>query len=146
MSGSYERPWPTRTRYAVLLVDDDRDMLDTLTATLEDFHDVVATTEPGVALTYIAEREFQVVIADWMMPSMDGIEFFRRVSRIGRPTTCLLISGRIEALGSEVSREDRKMLGLLAKPFSEKQLLERVEQLGRLATMKQTVERMRGTG
>ena len=146
MSGSYQRPWSPRSKYRVLVLDDDKAMLDTLVATLEDFHIVDATTEPALALAYLSEREYHVVVADWMMPSMDGIEFFRRVSKLGKPITCLLVTGRIEELGSEVSREDRKSLGLLAKPFTERQLLERVDQMGRLSAMKQSVTRLRGTG
>lgn len=146
MSGSYERPWVPRQRHALLVVDDDRAMIETLVAMLEPFHDVVGTSEPSLALAYLAEREFQVVIADWMMPTMNGVEFFRRVATLAKPVTYLLITGRIEELGAEVCREDRRLIGILAKPFSERQLLERVDQLGRLASMKQQVTKLRGTG
>lgn len=146
MSGSYERPWVPRQRRSLLVVDDDRAMLETLVAMLDQFHDVVGTTEPSLALAYLAEREFHVVVADWMMPAMNGVEFFRRVTTLGKPVTCLLITGRIEEFGAEVCREDRRMIGILAKPFTERQLLERVDQLGRLAAMKQQVTKLRGTG
>lgn len=146
MSGSYERPWTPKHRYTVLVLDDDRAMLETLVAMLEPFHFVVGTSEPSLALAYLAERSFHVVVADWMMPTMDGVEFFQRVGALEKPVTCLLISGRLEELGAEVCREHRRMIGLLAKPFSERQLLERVEQLGRLASMKQQVTKLKGTG
>lgn len=129
----------------MLVLDDDRAMVETLLAMLEDHHDVFGTTDPKAALDQLGKREYQVAIADWNMPVMDGVEFFRRANQLGRPLACLLITGRIEDYGAEVPHHDRKMLGLLAKPFSEAQLLERIKQMGRLAAMKQSVIRMRGS-
>lgn len=133
-----------RERYSILLVDDDRVLLETTQAALEPHHDVVATGHPSRALRLIEEREFHVVIADWVMPVMDGMELFRRVHRLDLGVACLLMTGRMEEFAGEVDREDRKLLGLIAKPFSTEQLLLRIDQLGRLAVMKMTVRRLRG--
>ena len=131
-------------RYSVLLVDDDRALLETTQAALERHHDVVATGHPVRALRLVEDRPFHVVVADWMMPVMDGMELFRRIHRLDLGVACLLMTGRMEAFAGEVDREDRKLLGLIAKPFTAEQVLQRIAQLGRLSAMKSSVRRLRG--
>ncbi|NUP13700.1 MAG: response regulator [Polyangiaceae bacterium] len=135
---------PASGRYSVLVLDDDRAIVETLVAMLEPYHDAVGTSEPSVALSYLARREFHVAIADWIMPTMSGVEFFHRANALGRPLGCLLITARFDEFASEVEHDLRKALGVLAKPIREAQLLERVGQLGRLAAMKQSIRKMRG--
>lgn len=132
-----------RGSYDLLLIDDDVALLETTRAVLELHHTVTATTNPVEALRILEDRTFHVVISDWMMPGMDGIEFFRRAWRSDPSLTGLLITARMQEFADEVHREDRKMLGLLAKPFSGEQLLTRVEHLGRLSSMKREVSGLR---
>jgi two-component system response regulator GlrR len=131
-------------RYKVLVVDDDLALLETVSATMEDRYEVRTTSVPSVALKWLVERDFHVVVSDWQMPGMDGMALFREIQRLARPVACLLMTGRIEQFSAEVSREDRKLLGLIAKPFAPALLFDRVDQLARLASMKRSVQRLRG--
>ena len=132
--------------YTVLLIDDDEAMLETTAAILEDSYLCQATTSPKKALELLHDQDFQVAVCDWMMPEMDGIQFFAR-AWVVRPMLCgLIITGRAQDLATEVDRERRKMLGVLAKPFTPEQLMHRVDQLARMAAMKQQVGALKGRG
>ncbi len=137
---------PTRSlpRYAVLLVDDDPIALETTAACLEDFHDVVSTTKADEALKLLDRCRFDVVVSDWRMPGLDGVQLLTRVAKREPPIACLLISGAIDELASQVPADQRRLLAILAKPFSAEQLLDRIAQLGRIAAMKDEVRRLRG--
>lgn len=133
-------------RYNVLVVDDDRALLETTVALLQTEHDVVGTSRPHEALRLLKASDFQVVVTDWMMPGMDGVELFRSILRLDRPIAVLLMTGRMEEFAEEVSFESRKLLGLIAKPFAPDQMLDRVRQLGRLAAMKLSVKNLKDGG
>jgi CheY-like chemotaxis protein len=135
-----------KERFSVLVVDDDLALLETTVALLQTEHNVVGTSKPHEALRLLKTSSFQVVVTDWMMPTMDGIELFRAILRLDRPIACLLMTGRMEEFTEEVSFESRKMLGLIAKPFAPEQMLDRVRQLGRLAAMKSSVKKLREGG
>ena len=62
----------------ILLIDDDVDLARELAAALEtDGHRVrrLERAEPGPDL--VAERQFDVVLLDNIMPGMSGIDFLR---------------------------------------------------------------------
>jgi CheY-like chemotaxis protein len=135
-----------RERFNVLVVDDDVALLETTVALLQSEHHVVGTQRPHEALRLLKASDFQVVVTDWMMPSMDGIELFRAILRLDRPIAVLLMTGRMEEFTDEVSFESRKLLGLISKPFAPDVMLERVRQLGRLAAMKASVKKLKEGG
>ncbi len=132
-----------RERYSVLVVDDDAALLETTVAVLEEQHKVVGTCFPREALRMARSGEYQVIVTDWMMPRMTGLELYRAVCQLDLGIACILMTGRMEEFAEENSREERKLLGLISKPFLPAQLLARVNQLGRLATMKMSVKRLR---
>jgi CheY-like chemotaxis protein len=132
------------TRYGVLVVDDDLVALETTVALLEDDHDVVGTSDVGEAFELLEKHAIHVIVSDWRMPGIDGVEFLRRAMRSGRPIACLLVSGAADQLFDEVPLEHRRLIAVLKKPFSPAQLRERVAGLGRIAAMKGSVHRMRG--
>jgi phosphoserine phosphatase RsbU/P len=70
------------TRGALLVVDDNPENRDMLTRRLRRRGYDVGEAENGVqALELAADREFDVVLLDVMMPVMDGLETLRRLRR-----------------------------------------------------------------
>jgi DNA-binding NtrC family response regulator len=132
--------------YTVLLIDDDEAVLETTAAILEAAYLTKATTSPKKALEMLHSEDFQVAVCDWMMPEMDGIQFFARAWVVRPLLSGLIISGRAQELATEVDRERRKMLGVLAKPFTPEQLMHRVDQLARMSAMKRQVGALKGRG
>jgi putative two-component system response regulator len=66
----------------VLIVEDDRDALDLLENALEHFGYEVTTARDGLeALAEIRSGQFQLVVSDWEMPGLSGVELCREVRR-----------------------------------------------------------------
>lgn len=93
---------PKTPRYPVLVVDDDLVSVRLLVRALRKAEIEVHTAENGVeALRMLtnAELGIRVVVADWMMPKLDGLELLRRVREKsgGRYVYFMLVTGRAES-------------------------------------------------
>ena len=62
---------------AVLLVDDNEDMLEFLTDELQEKYSVFTTTNGEDALALLLQESIQLIVSDVMMPGIDGFEFCR---------------------------------------------------------------------
>jgi len=70
----------------ILVVEDDVDSRETLRHLLElDGHHVTAAPNGGDGWRAFAFGHFHVVISDWIMPEMDGLELCRRIRTEERP-------------------------------------------------------------
>lgn len=80
--------FPASMRAQVLLVDDDPDIRDVVGAMLEA---VGLTVEPVTnaedALDRVREKHFDLVVLDWGLPGMTGIELCRRIRSEGAVST-----------------------------------------------------------
>ena len=66
----------------ILLVDDDRAVLMIMKMLLDSSGHTVAVARNGVeALAKVSDFMPQIIMTDWMMPEMDGIEFCRALRR-----------------------------------------------------------------
>ncbi|MCK6479151.1 MAG: response regulator [Planctomycetaceae bacterium] len=112
----------------VVLVDDDPTALRILESILRsDGHAVRSYRDPVEALREMVRRPPDVLVADWLMPGMDGPDLLRevRASASLQGTYCVLVTAH-DARG-------RKVAGLLVgaddyltKPVSEMELLARI--------------------
>ena len=76
---SASRPQLRRGCVDLLIVDDDRDIRETLQELLQDEGYQVATARDGVeGLTRARELRPSMILLDLFMPGMDGAEFRRR--------------------------------------------------------------------
>ncbi|MET0794793.1 MAG: response regulator [Polyangiaceae bacterium] len=126
--------------YRVLLVDDDAFLLESMAAVLADQFAVRCCSSGQDALRLLDREAFHVVCADWQMPGMDGVVFFHAVARrrLKLLPCFVLTTAHAGELLDQVPYEDRKMLGMLRKPFSPEQLIERVSQFAGVAHLKRS--------
>jgi two-component system chemotaxis response regulator CheY len=64
-----------------LAVDDDFDFLTMLTVSLRrcGFSQVMGAEDGNIALDHLSRRRFDLIVSDWNMGVMDGVELLRRV-------------------------------------------------------------------
>lgn len=64
----------------VLLVDDDATTLNLLGKAVRKWgHDVTRAENGNEALNYIEHAQFDIVVSDWMMPGMNGLELCKKI-------------------------------------------------------------------
>lgn len=98
---------------------------------LEEENQVVSAAFDGQSGLELAKSyEFDVVVLDWMMPVMDGIEVMRRLRKAGNATPILMLTAR-DARQDIVKGLDTGADDYLTKPFSFTEFLARLRALAR---------------
>ena len=121
---------------AILLVEDDPSLIELVRYNLEaaDF-DVAVEMDGDGGLMAIRERDFDLVILDWMMPNMSGIEVVRQIRRMNdkRATPVIMLTARGEET-DKIRGLDAGADDYVVKPFSPAELVARVRALLRRST------------
>ncbi len=112
----------------ILLAEDDTSMREFLARALErNGHTVVAVPDGLAALHEVHERAFELLIADIVMPGMDGIELSRQASRSCPDLKNLIITGfAAVAMNAQQTMSDAKVL---SKPFHPRELVDNVDRI-----------------
>lgn len=92
----------------ILLVDDQKVLLDITRLFLEKGGDIIVDTALSAqeALTMLRLKKYDAIVSDYEMPTMDGIEFLKTIKREGMEKPFIIFTGRsredivIEALNS----------------------------------------------
>jgi CheY-like chemotaxis protein len=115
----------------VLVADDDEDILTLVKAVLERAgHEVIAVQDGAQALASLQSQEPDLAVLDISMPELDGLEVLRRVRDDHgiRALPVILLTAKAQ----EADVERGYAAGASAyvkKPFSPRELAERVESL-----------------
>ena len=118
----------------ILIVEDDRNLLDTLKYNLRKEGYAVVTAVDGAEALDIARREKpNLIILDLMLPKMNGFEVCR-ILRKEMTVPILMLTAKAEEtdkiVGLEIGADD-----YMTKPFSLRELLARIGAMLRRAKM-----------
>ena len=124
----------------ILLVDDDANLLDMLSLSLEDAgHEVHTAPDGMVGLKKAQALRPDMVLSDVNLPGLDGFTLCRRLRDAGIEAPIVLLTARDteidQALGLELGADD-----YVTKPFSTRVLLARVGALLRREQMRKGPE------
>lgn len=113
----------------IMVVDDEEVLRMLIEDTLEDLENVeIHTAENGLeALTRLSTDPYDLVILDYMMPEMTGIEVLQQLDEEKKKTTAILM---LTAKAQDVDRIRAVEAGaryFMPKPFSPMELLQIVE-------------------
>ena len=128
----------------ILIADDEPNQIELMKFNLEKNGFLVKTAYNGEqALDMIYEKKPTVLIADWMMPKMSGIELCR-ILRSNKDTKLLpiiMLSARSEeadkSLGLDTGADD-----YISKPFSPMELVSRVKALIRRTNTSMSIDEL----
>lgn len=114
-------------RMTILVVEDSKDMRTYIRSVLEDSYHIVEAQDGVSGLTALAENDVDFIIADLMMPVMDGLEFARKVKAdFAYSHTPILI---LTAQTDGAYQTESYRIGVesyLHKPFDEEMLKARI--------------------
>jgi two-component system phosphate regulon response regulator PhoB len=123
------------TRPLVLIVEDEAPLVTLLRYNLEkEGFEVSQAGDGEEALIRIAERKPDIVLLDWMLPLVSGIEVCRQIRRSAQTRTLPVIM--LTARGEEADRVrglDSGADDYIAKPFSLRELTARLRAVIRRA-------------
>jgi len=91
---------PLSARPRILLVDDNANGLAARKSVLEELGYAIITCASGAdALEHFDSHKFDLVVTDYKMPRMDGLELIGRLRKHTPNLPIVLISGYVDSLG-----------------------------------------------
>jgi two-component system probable response regulator PhcQ len=107
----------------ILLVDDEPHVLSALKRVLRARFAGEASIEvqadPTVALARVRETAFDVVVSDFRMPQMSGIEFLNQVRELQPHAVRLILSASYEFETIQRAVNEAEVFRYMAKPWSD---------------------------
>ncbi|HVC93692.1 MAG TPA: response regulator [Pirellulales bacterium] len=113
----------------VLVVDDDRSCAEIVAQLLRNRGCTVDVAGDGqAALELVALNSYSLIVLDYQMPGMDGVEVYRRAVELRPGLPALLVTAypRIDVVFPAI---DARFQRVLAKPVNAEELVPIVEQL-----------------
>ena len=112
-------------RRSVLVVDDEPEVVETLTRNLRsEPYDVQGTTSPVEALSRIEAGGVDLVICDIDMPEMNGLSLMARIHRSTPDTVRILLTGDASIESAMFAINEGEVFRYLTKPWSTAELRE----------------------
>jgi two-component system alkaline phosphatase synthesis response regulator PhoP len=117
----------------ILVVDDEPKILEICRDYLSAAgYDVLTATDGAHALTLARKLKPDLLVLDWMMPEMDGLDVLRELRRESNAPV-IMLTARVEEsdklIGLELGADD-----YITKPFSPRELVARVKVVLRRGT------------
>jgi two-component system nitrogen regulation response regulator NtrX len=102
----------------ILIVDDETNIIRTLSAILQDEgHEIFSTGNGGEALAFIDKNEIDLILLDVWLPDIDGIKILERINRSHSDIAVIMISGHA-SIDIAVKSTKLGALDFLEKPPS----------------------------
>ena len=113
----------------ILIVDDDRNLLDSLRRQLRKHFDIVTALGPQEGLNALNEQgPFAVVVSDLRMPVMDGVVFLSHASRIAPDSVRIMLTGNADLANAVKAVNEGRIYRFLTKPCETAILVQVLEQ------------------
>ena len=90
-----------------LLIDDETDFLEIMGAHLESWgYEVVRASNGDDALKALAEEKPDVIILDYVMPDINGVELLKKIRRVNKSIPVIMFTARPD---TDVMSETKKL-------------------------------------
>lgn len=114
---------------SILIVEDEEDIQDVIALSLETKGFTTFRANDGLeGFTAAIDLQPSLILVDWMMPNVNGLELLRRLKRDQRTADIpvIMLSAKSEA-GHKSQGLDEGADDYLSKPFSPKELVSRIK-------------------
>lgn len=122
VEGEEEKPMAVPPNLNILLVDDEKPILNSIKKFLEaKGHSVVTTISGKKGLKLFQDESFDLVLSDITMPDMDGIKLISKLKSIDQNVKLIALTGHL----AEEKLDSAKKAGadqVLTKPFKNEDL------------------------
>lgn len=120
----------TTTPVRILFVDDERNVLRSLERLFLDEDYEVVTANSGLEGLETLEQSgpFQLIVSDYRMPSMNGVEFLAEVCRRWPDTERMILSGYADTAAIVGAINQGQIYKFIAKPWNDEDLLHAIRE------------------
>lgn len=112
----------------LLCVDDERNVLRALERIfMDDDYEILTSSSGEEGLAILADNpDIQVVISDYRMPGMNGVEFLRQVCENHPDTVRIVLSGYADTSSVVSAINEGQIYKFVSKPWSDEDLRQTV--------------------
>lgn len=119
---------------SILIVEDEQNVARFIQLELEhEGYEVMTASDGEEAFTLFQQRKWDLLLLDWMIPKLDGLEVCRRI-RKNHSTPIIIITAR-DYIGDKIAGLDTGADDYLTKPFEIEELLARIRSLLRRSSL-----------
>ncbi len=112
----------------MLVIDDDPTVLSSCMRIFEaENFDVVTTASPEEGLSLVLDTYFDVVLCDWMMPGLDGMDVITRLDETSPGSAVVMITG-YPSIERATEAMKRGAMDYVAKPFTPDEVVKAVNE------------------
>jgi len=114
-------------KISVLLVDDEKDFIETLAERLQlrDFN-VASALSGDEAIKLVEENEFDVIVLDVQMPGKDGVETLKEIKKIEQLSQVIMLTGHA-TVKTAIEGMKSGAFDYLMKPTDTDELIEMIK-------------------
>ena len=111
--------------HVVVVIDDEEMVIQSIKnfLTLETDYEILAFTSPIEALDVLRERQVDLIISDYLMPELNGIDFFLKIKEIQPQATRVLLTGYADKENAIRAINEVQLYWYLEKPWDNDALL-----------------------
>lgn len=128
----------------VMVVDDEENIREVLSNYLEGMgYDVVTATDGQDALNKFRKDEFDLIVSDLLMPSIDGLELLKRIREIDKEVIFLMITG-YPSIETAVEAIKKGAYDYITKPFHMEDVKLRIERAFEKKSLRERLHAVQG--
>lgn len=109
----------------IVIVDDEAMVTKTLSMLLglEGFSNVVCFNDPTLAIDFLEKNEVDLIISDFIMPQMNGIDFLQKVKKYQKDVSSILLTGYADKENAIRAINEIGIFKYIEKPWDNDKLI-----------------------
>jgi formate/nitrite transporter len=109
--------------HQMLVIDDDKTVLESCQRVFRDEgYEVVVASDPWEGLNLASSTYFDVILCDWKMPGLDGLDVVQELDRRSPDSAVVMITG-YPALERATEAMKRGAMDYVSKPFTPEEII-----------------------
>ncbi len=113
--------------HRMLVIDDDKTVLESCQRVFRDEgYEVVVASDPWEGLNLASSTYFDVILCDWKMPGLDGLDVVQELDRRCPDSAVVMITG-YPALERATEAMKRGAMDYVSKPFTPEEIIQAVK-------------------
>jgi len=125
----------------ILVAEDENTIANSLKKNfIEEGHEAIIAKNGEIALSMLSQEDFDVVLLDWRMPKVSGIDVCRKLREAGFNKPIILLTALSE-VSNKISALNSGADDYITKPFSFEEVMARISAvLRRYKSLSRTIE------